>query len=175
MLQAFARRLGCEPATAADLIQDTLERAWRNLDALQDDGRAGAWMTRILRNAWIDQLRRRRTEVPLEDTDEQWLAVDEPPRWERITMAELRSVIEQVIEQLDEPYRSVALHDLDGLSYREIARFFDIPDATAATRLHRAHAQIRTILRRQRKADGIARPAAARTPASHECEMCNRS
>jgi len=41
------------------------------------------------------------------------------------------------------------LHDLHGHSYREVARRLDIPRATAATRLHRAHARIRALLQRE--------------------------
>ncbi len=55
MLEVVARRISGAAAAAADLVQDTLERAWRHLDALQDDGRARAWLVRILRNTWLDQ------------------------------------------------------------------------------------------------------------------------
>ena len=132
---------------AADLVQDTLERAWRHFDSLQDAERARGWLVRIMRNMWLDQLRRRRTEVPIDEVHEPTAAVaDEPSWWERVTVEDLR----QAIEQLREPYRSVAvMHDLDGHSYREIARRLDIPNATAGTRLHRAHAQLRELLRRR--------------------------
>jgi RNA polymerase sigma-70 factor (ECF subfamily) len=143
-LEVVARRLCREPAVAADLVQDTLERAWRHLDSLQDAERARGWLVRIMRNTWFDQLRRRRTEVPIDEVHEPpAVAADEPSWWERVTMEDLR----QAIEQLKEPYRSVAvLHDLDGHSYREIASRLDIPKATAATRLHRAHTRIRELL-----------------------------
>jgi RNA polymerase sigma-70 factor (ECF subfamily) len=146
-LEAVARQLCRVAATAADLVQDTLERAWRHLDALQDDERARAWLVRILRNAWLDQLRRRRAEVPLDETHEAACApADEPSWWEQITAEDLR----RAIEQLAEPYRTVAvLHDVEGRSYREIARLLGIPNATAATQLHRAHVRLRALLRRQ--------------------------
>ena len=41
------------------------------------------------------------------------------------------------------------LGDLDGCSYREIARRLAIPSATAATRIHRAHGRIRALLQRE--------------------------
>jgi RNA polymerase sigma-70 factor (ECF subfamily) len=130
---------------AADLVQDTLERAWRHIDSLQDEGCARAWLVRIMRNTWLDHLRRRRPEVSIEETHEPSAPVaDEPSWWEKVTPDDLRGAI----EQLKEPFRSVAvLHDLDGCSYKEIAQKLDIPNATAATRLHRAHARIRELLR----------------------------
>ena len=144
-LEMVARRLCREPAVAADLVQDTLERAWRHLDALQDEERTRGWLVQIMRRTWIDQLRRRRKEVPIDESHEAPApAPDEPSWWERVTVHDLR----WAIEQLKEPFRSVAiLHDLDGHSYREIAVRLGIPNTTAATRLHRAHAQLRGLLR----------------------------
>ena len=181
-LEAAAHRLCPEPAVAADLIQDTLERAWRHLSALQDDERARPWLMRILRNTWIDQVRRRRDEVPIDDAPEPpAAAADEPLWWERITVEDLR----RTITRLEEPYRSVAaLHDLDGHSYRDIARRLAIPNATAATRLHRAHARIRALLQRELCAEADHLPDhtigpepssnSIRTTETGECGNCAR-
>lgn len=145
-LEAAARHLCRDPATAADLVQDTLERAWRRLESLHDDDRARAWLVRILRNAWLDQLRRRRTEVPIDEIAELAATGEaEPPRWDRLSLDDVK----QAIESLEEPFRTVAiLHDLDACSYDEIARRLGIPYATAATRLHRARKQLRAVLQR---------------------------
>lgn len=146
-LEAVARQLCRPPAIAADLVQDTLERAWRHLDSLQDAERARAWLVRIMRNTYLDQIRRRRAEVPIDETLEPAVPTpDEPSWWEQVTAEDLRGAI----EELKEPYRSAAImHDLDGRSYREIAAQLGIPNATAATRLHRAHARIRELLRKK--------------------------
>jgi RNA polymerase sigma-70 factor, ECF subfamily len=99
------------------------------------------------RVARIRRFGQHRTEVPLAEAHELPAAAgDEPPRWTRITAADLR----EAIEQLAEPYRSAAaLHDLGGHSYPDIARRLEIPNATAATRLHRAHRRLRTLLQRK--------------------------
>jgi len=148
VLESIARRLCGHPQTAADLVQDTLERAWRRFDSLRDAGSARGWLLRILRNAWVDEQRRRRPEISLDQGHEPpAAAADEPAWWERITIEELRGAI----EQLAEPYRTVAaLHDLGGHTYREVATLLGIPSATAATRLHRAHGRIRALLQRER-------------------------
>jgi RNA polymerase sigma-70 factor, ECF subfamily len=143
-LQAAARQVCRDAVTANDLVQDTLERAWKNLGALQDEDRARAWLVRIMRNAWLDQVRRRRHEVPLDQVEEPPSTVaDEPRGWEHLTLEDVR----RAIESLDEPFRTVAiLHDVDGCSYEEIAKRLRIPYATAATRLHRARRLIRAAL-----------------------------
>jgi len=146
-LEAAARKRCHEPAIVADLVQDTLERAWRRFDSLQDEARARGWLLQILRNAWIDHVRRCRTEISIDEDHEPPVAApDEPSWWEQITVEDLR----RAIAQLPEPFHSVAvLHDLHGHSYREVARLLDIPRATAATRLHRAHVRIRALLQRE--------------------------
>jgi len=142
-LTVVARKLCREPSTVLDLLQETFFRAWRRFDSLQDDSRARAWLVQIMKNIWFDQLRRRHNEVPIEEAGEPPAVVDEPTAWERVTIDDLR----RAIEQLEEPFRSVAvLHDVDGLSYREIATRLDIPYATAATRLHRAHQKIKQLV-----------------------------
>lgn len=143
-LQAAARHVCRDATIASDLVQDTLERAWRNLASLQDEGHARAWLVRIMRNAWLDQIRRRKVEVPLEQVEEPpATVVDEPMDWEALTIDDVR----MAIERLEEPFRTVAiLHDLDGCSYQEIAKRLAIPYNTAATRLHRARRMLRTTL-----------------------------
>lgn len=143
-LTVVARRCCREPVTAKDLLQDTFLRAWQRFDSLQDDHRARAWLVQIMRNIWLDQLRRRRNEVSIEDATEPAAAVeDEPSRWDGVTLDDIRRAIEQLVE----PFRSVAvLHDIDGLSYRDIAARLDIPYSTAATRLHRAHQKIKQLV-----------------------------
>lgn len=143
-LEVVAWRFCRDHAAAADLLQDTLERAWRRFDSLQDNDRARAWLVQIMRHLWLDRIRRRRTEVPIEEAAEPAAATaEEPSRWEHVTIDD----IHRAIEQLSEPFRSVAiLHDVDGLSYREIAARLDIPYNTAATRLHRAHRQIKELV-----------------------------
>jgi RNA polymerase sigma-70 factor, ECF subfamily len=142
-LTVVAQRLCRDQFAAKDLLQETFLRAWLRLDSLQDDDRARAWLVQIMKNLWLDHLRRRRKEVSLENAPEQVAVVDEPSRWEDVTLGDLH----RAIEQLEEPFRSVAvLHDVDGLSYRDIAARLDIPYATAATRLHRAHLKIKQLV-----------------------------
>jgi len=143
-LTVVALRCCRELFTAKDLLQETFLRAWLHFDSLHDHLRARAWLVQIMRNIWLDQLRRRRNEVSIEDAAEPAAAVDdEPSRWEGVTLDDIR----HAIEQLDEPFRSVAvLHDIDGLSYRDIAARLDIPYSTAATRLHRAHHKIKQLV-----------------------------
>lgn len=142
-LQAAARHICRDSTLASDLVQDTLERAWRKLSTLEDHASARAWLVRILRNTHLDQIRRRKVEVPLEEVEEPPSVVDEPMDWQRVTIEDVRAAIEQI----EEPFRTTAiLHDIDNCSYQEISSRLGVPYATAATRLHRARRMVRSIL-----------------------------
>jgi RNA polymerase sigma-70 factor (ECF subfamily) len=59
-LHRTAFRLTHDWAAADDLVQDTLERAYRAFDRYRPEGRARAWLGLIMRNLWIYVHRRRR-------------------------------------------------------------------------------------------------------------------
>ena len=58
-LRRFARALTRSADEADDLVQNAIERALRNLDGWQRGTRLDAWMFRIMKNAWIDEIRSR--------------------------------------------------------------------------------------------------------------------
>src|SRR5262245_26267401 len=57
-LEWRARRLAGDRAAAADLVQDTLEKALRALPRLRPGSNVGAWLDRLLSNTFIDGWRR---------------------------------------------------------------------------------------------------------------------
>src|SRR5215475_15831974 len=56
-LRRFARSLTRNADEADDLVQSALERALRNLDGWTPGTRLDAWMFRIMKNCWIDEIR----------------------------------------------------------------------------------------------------------------------
>jgi RNA polymerase sigma-70 factor (ECF subfamily) len=144
VLQALAlRHCARDRAAADDLLQDTYERAWRNLDLLHDESKAIAWLVTIMRNCWIDVCRKRTKHPTVSEIPDQATSADEPSPWQRVTVDDFR----RAVEQLKEPYRSVVImHDIDQLSNADIAQRLAIPYATVATRVHRAHRKLQELL-----------------------------
>ena len=58
-LRRFARGLTQDSADADDLCQQTIERALRARQQWQEGTRLDAWVYRIMRNQWIDEVRSR--------------------------------------------------------------------------------------------------------------------
>ena len=66
-LRRFARSLSRNQHDADDLVQSSVERAWRHLDQLRPGASLHSWLFGIMKNAWVDNLRsrQRRGEVAL--------------------------------------------------------------------------------------------------------------
>src|SRR5271155_1801551 len=58
-LRRFARNLVRTPHDADDMVQIAVERALARIDQWRSDARLDSWLFRILRNAWIDEVRSR--------------------------------------------------------------------------------------------------------------------
>lgn len=145
VLLRVARTIVSRPADAEDLVQDTLLRAYRGIEAF--DGRfPRAWLLTIMRNAHVNGIRRRRPEL-LDDPDRDLdrLGQGDAPGPEAIVVGEtFDAVVVDALAALPEKFgRVVTLVDIDGLSYAEAAEVLGIPLGTVMSRLHRARGRIR--------------------------------
>jgi RNA polymerase sigma-70 factor (ECF subfamily) len=148
MLLRVARSLTPRPADAEDLVQDTLLRAFRAIDAF-DGAHPRAWLLTIMRNAEINRTRRRRPKL-LDDQDAtldrlaatQGSGAETP---EGLVVGEtFDAVVADALAQLPDRFRQVViLVDVERLSYAEAAQALGLPVGTVMSRLHRARARIR--------------------------------
>src|SRR5688500_13417820 len=66
-LRAFALSLCHNTDYADDLVQDTILRAWKNIERFEPGTNLHAWLFTILRNGFHSQYRKRKREI--EDPD----------------------------------------------------------------------------------------------------------
>ncbi len=138
-LYRFALSITRDPHLAADLVQDTFVRAVERADQYRGDASAGTWMRRILHNLAIDRARRAVREVVVDEVEESWgddaYTVDPVAVVER---ADTREELEDALARVPFIYRTaVILHDVEGLTVREIAEFHEISLPAAKQRLRR--------------------------------------
>lgn len=143
-LKRFALSLCHAPDVADDLVQLTVERAFAARDRFDPATRLEPWLFRILRNAWIDMVRRERTrghEVDLDAADATGgRAVDGPDSAENRLML---SAVQAAMAELPPEQRAVMhLVCVEELSYAEAAEVLEIPKGTVMSRLARARAAI---------------------------------
>lgn len=67
MLTGYSRNLIAEVSDADDLLQHTLLKAWDNRDKFYDTGSFTAWLCTIMRNTFINFIRKEKSTVVSED------------------------------------------------------------------------------------------------------------
>ena len=140
-LRRYARALVGERASADDLVQDTLERAWSKLHLYRRGTDLRAWLFTVMHNVHVNRVRAARPTEPLED--------EMPELAQRATQGDSLVVrdLERGIAALPLAQREVLLLvALEDLSYNEAARALGIPIGTVMSRLARAREKLRLLL-----------------------------
>ncbi|MGE3249667.1 MAG: sigma-70 family RNA polymerase sigma factor [Hyphomonadaceae bacterium] len=136
-LRRFARTLAGSEADADDLVQLALERALTRLGQFEPGTQLASWLYRIVRNAWIDEVRARQRRGRLFAPAEEGEFVGGGGAEEMETRLEMRAV-EDAMQQLPEEQReAIGLVCVEGLSYREAADVLGVPIGTITSRLAR--------------------------------------
>lgn len=145
-LRRFARALARDGTDADDLLQLALERALKARDQYMPGTRLDAWMMRIVRNCWIDEVRSRarrtRTFAPAEAGE----AIGSDAHHDIERRAEMRDVDRAMNALPAEQREAVALVLVEGLAYREAADLLDIPIGTLTSRLTRGRQALADML-----------------------------
>jgi RNA polymerase sigma-70 factor (ECF subfamily) len=136
-LRRFARSLARDSADADDLVQLALERALKARAQWQEGTRLDAWMYRIARNVWIDELRSRTRRARTFAPEEAGAAVGVPAHEDVERSAAMRDVGRAMAALPEEQREAVALVLVEGLAYKEAAEILDIPMGTLTSRLTR--------------------------------------
>ena len=139
-------------------------KAYRAIDGYQRESNAKAWLFRILRNAFINEYRRRQSRPATVDYEEAFTlegddASDVPVYLdlrEELFAHLLGDEVTRAINGLPVNFRLVLLlADIEGFTYEEIARITDVPIGTVRSRLHRARNLAKDKLRPYAQQRGI--------------------
>jgi RNA polymerase sigma-70 factor (ECF subfamily) len=144
-LRRFAAALAGNAADGDDLSQGTVERL---LDkGVPANAVFAAWMYRVCRNLWIDQVRKNaRTMTPgPEGMEREMDSLD----GERAAMTMMRmGEVETAMRKLALDQREViALVAIEECSYREAAEILEVPIGTVMSRLARARQRLLQLTR----------------------------
>lgn len=152
----LAYRLIPDRDDAMDITQEVFLKAFQALPKFRGDSRFSTWLHRVCVNACLDFLRRKQRT--------QTYSLDEPINLKESSVVrevrddsgsvedviETKSLTESVLMALnsvDEAHRTViALSDIRGYSYQEIADMLGISIGTVKSRLHRGRMAIRKLL-----------------------------
>lgn len=140
---------------AIDLSQEAWVKGWQRLKQFQGEASFVTWMTRIVINLCLDQLRKqKRTRAEsIEQLDEEMggvarqMPVITPNPTERLEREELRQRIDKAMGQLSYEHRTVlVLHEFEEMEYKEIAKKMECSIGTVMSRLFYARRRLAGLL-----------------------------
>lgn len=142
---------------ASDILQQVFTQLYVSLPNLRTGEPLKAWLFQVARNRCLDELRRKRVihfselQTPGEDDELSPLAIipDTSPLPEDIAERhDLQDMLQQAISALPPKFRAVVLlRYASQLSFSEIGRTLQMPEATAKTYFQRAKPLLRASLK----------------------------
>ncbi|MCI6732969.1 MAG: RNA polymerase sigma factor [Lachnospiraceae bacterium] len=127
-------------ADAAEIISESIFRAYRKIDTLKNENAFKPWILRIVHNTAVEFVRKNAKIVSMETID----LVDEDVENHLLTTISLQ----EAVKSLKQPYRTViTLYYYEDFSIAQIAKITDTSMVTVKQRLFRARKQLREILK----------------------------
>ncbi len=174
VVQAFTERLTAvvsgmlrDRDAVDDVVQETFAKAWFRIQAFQGDSSLYTWLYRVAINGCKDHAKRRARRpagsldallsepegatgsgAPSLRTSN--LRAPTPHPLEGLERRELRLAVQAAIAELPQHFRAVlALREIEGLSYQEIAAVMSLSLGTVESRLFRARQRLAALLVKQ--------------------------
>jgi RNA polymerase sigma-70 factor (ECF subfamily) len=146
--------------TAEETAQDVFLALYRSLANFRGEARLSTWIFKVTlnhcRNRRLHRSRRawgRHEPIgPSSDgeTPERQIADDGPGTDARLDAHEAQALVGAALDRLDDDHKQILLlRDVEDLSYDEIAEVLELPRGTVKSRIHRARAELATVLARK--------------------------
>lgn len=146
-MRRFARSITFHREDADDLVQVAMERALGRSEQYTEGTRLDSWLFRIIRNAWIDEVRSRVRRDAVFAPEEEGEHVGH----DGAAALQQRLAVQKAMSLLSEEHRMViGLVLVDGLPYKEAAAVLEIPIGTLTSRLARARDALQNLLSDER-------------------------
>ena len=151
-------------ALAVDLSQNAWVKAWQRLEQFHGEASFPTWLSRIVTNLCLDELRRQKRartdslEAMEESTGpvENRMEIETLDPIEGLSREELRERIDAALAKLSEKHRTViVLYEFEQLEYREIAEKMGTSIGTVMSRLFYARKRMASLLKETLKRDGL--------------------
>jgi len=142
-MRAFALSLTRNGTAADDLVQDTIVKAWKNIDKFSAGTNMRAWLFTILRNTFYSDRRKSKREVA--DVDGAMAATlsQKPDHDGRMALADFEAVFTELPSEQRE---ALMLVGAMGFSYEEAAETCEVAVGTIKSRVNRGRLRLAELL-----------------------------
>ncbi|MBQ0806003.1 MAG: RNA polymerase sigma factor [Sulfitobacter sp.] len=142
-MRAFAISLTRNSAIADDMVQDTVVKAWTNIDKFEVGTNMRAWLFTILRNTYYSSRRKANREVADVDGVFTESLAEKPAHDGHMQMTDFRKALNELAVELRE---ALLLVGASGFSYEEAAEMCGVAVGTIKSRTNRARAKIAELM-----------------------------
>ena len=142
-LRAFALSLTRDGSAADDLVQDTIVKAWTNIEKFQPGTNLRAWLFTILRNTFYSARRKTRREVSDSDGIHAARLAARPEHDGRLAMNDFKVAFAQLP---DEQREALILVGGSGFSYEEAAQMTGVAVGTVKSRANRGRRKLAELM-----------------------------
>lgn len=142
-LRAFAMSLTRDSSGADDLVQDTVVKAWSNIEKFQPGTNLRAWLFTILRNTFYSQRRKMVREVADVDGAMTARLAEKPHHDGHLALRDFRKAFDQLA---DEQREALILVGASGFSYEDAAAMCGCAVGTVKSRANRGRRRLAELL-----------------------------
>lgn len=151
-MRAFAISLTRNAATADDMVQDTLVKAWTNIDKFEAGTNLRAWLFTILRNTYYSHRRKAKREVPDVDGVMTENLSQKPDHDGRLHLADFKDAF---AELPDEQREALILVGASGFAYEEAAEMCGVAVGTIKSRVNRGRKRLAELMQLDEDEDAL--------------------
>ncbi len=164
-LYRAAMAMSGQRAMAEDLTQTTVLKALERFESYREGSNCKAWLLRIMRNTWIDELRHRKVKGPELQAEEALLPDTSSTPEDQTRWTDARDLLEnfsdeQIIKalmELPEDQRlTLYLSDVEELKHEEVGEIMSVAVGTVKSRTSRARNALKERLREHARDLGLA-------------------
>ncbi len=142
-LRAFAISLCHNRTEADDLVQETLIKAWNGLNSFEEGTNLKAWLFKILRNNFYNDLRKQRQRNDYARSTDELQFIVPPAQDKKLEFADL---VEGLRVLPADQREALILVTVENMSYEEAAAICECPIGTIKSRVNRARARLEALM-----------------------------
>lgn len=148
LVATAALRMGTPRQEVEDVCNEVFYKVFRSLKRYRPTHALSTWLYRITVNAALDRRRAHRHDSQMDEIPDS-LTDDRPSPHQEAAVQERAGILHEALGRLPDHYRTpLVLAHIEGLAVEEVARVLNLPEGTIKSRLFRARAMLKEIIRR---------------------------